>query len=136
MVPRKTLFLRSAVLALLAAFCVFAGPRSKAAAQTAALNGAPIMACQFTSGPLTGAAYPLPADITTPTLGTPCTDNAGSRGRIGLTQLTTVCGFTAGPMAGTRFDLGRYGAPELPVGTPCTDNGGSTGTLIPNPDLQ
>jgi len=132
MASRKSPFLRPAGLALLAGLCLLAVSRDKAAAQTQAS----IMACQFTSGPLTGAADPLPADITTPALGTPCTDNAGSHGRIGLTQLTTVCGFTAGPMAGTRFDLGRYGVPDLPVGTPCTDNGGSTGTLIPNPDLQ
>jgi hypothetical protein len=132
MASRKTPFLRPAAMALLAGLCVIAAPPKKAAAQTEAA----IMACQFTSGPLTGAADPLPADITTPALGTPCTDNAGSQGRIGLAQLTTICGFTAGPMAGTRFDLGRYGVPELPVGTPCTDNGGSTGTLIPNPDLQ
>jgi hypothetical protein len=129
-------FLRSPGAALLAGLCLLAAPRHNAAAQTDAQTAASIMACQFTSGPLTGAAYPLPADITTPALGAPCTDNAGSRGRIGLAQLTTICGFTSGPMAGTRFDLGRYGAPELPVGTPCTDNGGSTGTLIPNPDLQ
>jgi len=132
MVPPKIPLPRfTAALALTAGLSLLVAPH-RAAAQTQAA----IMACQFTSGPLTGAADPLPADVTKIAIGTPCTDNAGSQGRIGLAQLTTICGFTAGPMAGTRFDLGRYGVPDLPVGTPCTDNGGSTGTLIPNPDQQ
>jgi hypothetical protein len=43
-------------------------------------------------------------------------------------QVSTICQFTSGPLAGARRDYAP--APPVPVGTPCHDGSTSTGTVV------
>ena len=104
--------------------------------------------CQFSSGPRSGTSFDFrPYGVQPIPVGSPCTDGQGSNGTAvaagpggggggqfpgpaGGGGMTTVCQFSSGPRAGTRFDFRQFGVQPIPVGSPCTDGQGSNGTAV------
>lgn len=86
--------------------------------------------CEFSSGPRAGQRQRLRGEAATVPVGSPCTDGAGSTGRVVSDDLTstgptppdprrmsTTCEFQRGPRAGHRL----RGIMPTPIGSQCTD---------------
>jgi hypothetical protein len=116
-------------------FAVRAAPPSAASSSVAPAMGS---VCRFTSGPKAGTTRDFAPMLAA--VGSPCSDGAGSRGKVERSdkpaalattpvsqQMGTVCAFTAGPKAGTSHD---YAPMKAPLGMDCSDGAGSHGIIV------